>query len=74
MRARSSEGSVNSSALKGIAPSAVSDTNDFSVDEKQMWPALTRRKSMSLYLNIEETNICSYKDELCFSETQFNST
>ena len=45
----SSDGSENSSALKGIAPSAVSETNDLSVDEKQMCPAETLRSKMSEY-------------------------
>ena len=53
VRALSSEGSVNSSALNGIAPSAVKETNDLSVEEKQMWPALTRRRRMSLYLSLK---------------------
>ena len=48
VKALSSVGSENSSALNGTAPSGVSDTNDFSVDEQQMWPALTRRSKMSL--------------------------
>ena len=56
VRALSSEGSVNSSALNGIAPSAVKETNDLSVDEKQMWPALTRRRRMSLYLSLTNHN------------------
>ncbi len=52
VRALNSDGSVNSSALNGIAPSAVSDTKDFKVEEKQMWPALTLRKSISEYLKM----------------------
>ena len=42
-------GSENSSALNGIAPSAVNETKDFKVDEKQMCPADTRRNKMSEY-------------------------
>ena len=40
---------MNSSALKGMAPSAVRETKLRSVLLKQMCPADTRRSSTSLY-------------------------
>jgi hypothetical protein len=42
--------SENSSALNGIAPSAVRLTKALWLLEKQMFPALTRRSSTSEYL------------------------
>ena len=48
-RALSSLGSVNSSALKGMAPSAVRETKDLRVLLKQMCPAETLLRRTSLY-------------------------
>ena len=59
-------GSENSSALNGIAPSAVNETKDFKVDEKQMCPADTRRNKMSEYhcVYIEAVDREKYKINL----------
>ena len=69
-RLRSSVGSVNSSALNGMAPSADKETKDRSVFEKQMWPADTRLNSTSEYLSIVSFKICAHYrlnkvNELC---------
>jgi hypothetical protein len=49
--------SENSSALNGIAPSAVRLTKALWLLEKQMFPALTRRSSTSEYLRCKPSLI-----------------
>lgn len=60
-RARSSLMSENSSALNGIAPSAVRLMNALWFIEKQMFPALTLRNSTSEYLVQEWHGHCKHR-------------